>query len=441
MYRKSNKIIAKLARLTCWLKGAYADKSGASAIMFGLLLPALLGFSGLAIDAVFWVTTHNKQQSATDQAAITATHFLYRGARDSVLLGTANEHLARLYVNEFKDFSVQVNNPPSKGTHAGDNHAVEVIVSKVQPAFFAKVFGVEEVTVKTRAVSWYHASSDYCLLALHKNIDQAITLSGSIHADLKCGIASNSDSMESIYLSGSAWISSPAITAVGDIMVKGSASLNDGLHPLMPYSPPITDPYGPAGRNLQVPNFPTSCKERNTVITKDTVLEPGRYCGGIHFSGGNITLKPGTYIIDKGSFKATGGTMLTGEGVTIVLTGSGNNYAGLDIAGNTSMSLHAPTTDPTFKGILFFQDPEAPDYQGSKLRTNKILGNADIALSGAIYFPKQEVVFSGGANGKTNCLQLVANQITITGQASITNSCDLSNGTDQIARLSIKLVE
>lgn len=439
-YRSNNTVSACCTAIRRWT-GLAVDERGASAIMFGLILPALIGFVGLALDAVFWLDAHNKQQAATDQTALTVAHSLLRNSDQNQLHALTSQHLAKIYGDDYSGYKITVNNPPLAGQMIGDATAVELIVRKWQPVFFLKLFGLEQVRVSTRAVSRYNTATDYCILALDQIRDRAASFTGSSDVDLDCGIASNSTSMESVYMSGSVQVSSPAVTAVGDILVTDSASLNDGRHPLMPYSPPITDPYGPAGRNLQVPQMPTSCTERNTVLTKNTTLKPGRYCGGLHIAGGNIKLKPGTYIIDKGDLKVVGGASFTGTDVTIVLTGSGKDYAGLDIAGDASLSLHAPSTDPMFKGVLFFQDPDAPTYQGNKPISNKLNGNSDMALTGAVYFPSQQVDFQGATGGNTSCLQLVARTVTFSGSGAITNSCASSSGTETISRFSIKLVE
>jgi hypothetical protein len=410
--------------------------------MYGLLLPGMLGMAGLALDAVSWETARNRQQAATDQSAISAAQMLYRGADANALASAVRAHLAKLYGRDFAALTVAVHNPPLAGAAAGDAGSIEVEVSQPQPLYFSRIVNVDQVTLRTRAVSRYRHSEDFCLLALSSHADSAMALSGSSTTSLGCGIAANSDSDTSVYVSGSASVSAPSVSAVGDILVKDSASLDAGDHPLQPHSLPIDDPYGPAGRNLQVPQFPTACSQRNTKINSDTTLAPGRYCGGIQLTGGNVTLAPGTYIMDGGNLKATGNVSITGTGVTLVLTGSGNKYAQLDVSGGTRINLSAPTADPMFKGVLIFQDPSSPATQGNNTVVNKLNGSADMRLQGALYFPSQALDFSGAQNGNTSCLQLVAKEVSITGNSRITNVCDSSStGVEKIERSQIKLIE
>src|SRR5688572_21695952 len=49
------------------------DTSGATAIMFGLALPVLLGMAGVAVDYTSWTNQQQKLQKAADAAALAAT--------------------------------------------------------------------------------------------------------------------------------------------------------------------------------------------------------------------------------------------------------------------------------------------------------------------------------------------------------------------------------
>ncbi len=417
------------------------DNVGAASILFGIIIPVLIGFTGMGIDAVYWYMERNKLQAATDQAVISAAHVL-RTSQDVVDIASgANHHLQKLYTAEFPTLSVQINSPPTTGAQAGNNLAVELLVQKPQPVFFLQLFQVQNVSINSRAVSLVTDEGENCLLGLSKTEDRAVEFSGSVNVDLNCGIASNSESGESAYFSGNSQVTTTGVTAVGDIVANSAPQYSSDDARLRPFSPPVIDPYGPEGRNLQVPSFPTACTSHKLTLTNDTVLSPGRYCGGLSVHGGNITLQPGTYIIDGGNFKANGTANISGNDVTIVLTGNGSKYAKLDIEAGVELSLSAPSSGGSLDGVVIFQDPQAPTYQGSNVNRNKILGNANLSLSGAIYIPKQEVLFSGGSGGAMTCLQLVGYKLTISGDTRITDNCDASTGAATISQSRIKVVE
>jgi hypothetical protein len=77
----------------------------------------------------------------------------------------------------------------------------------------------------------------------------------------------------------------------------------------------------------------SGCDHNNYHTTNTETLNPGVYCGGMQLNVGpgnsgsaNVTLNPGIYYLDGGSLTVNAGTTLTGTGVTLVFTGSGNDW-------------------------------------------------------------------------------------------------------------------
>src|SRR5690606_1540313 len=81
-----------------------------------------------------------------------------------------------------------------------------------------------------------------------------------------------------------------------------------------------------------------------------STLQPGKY-GKIVEIDGNVTLAPGVYYCSAG-FRATKGSKITGEGVTIYV----DQTKLLDITQDVSWNLTAPTTGPT-AGIAIMGNP------------------------------------------------------------------------------------
>jgi hypothetical protein len=85
--------------------------------------------------------------------------------------------------------------------------------------------------------------------------------------------------------------------------------------------------------------------------------------------------------------------------------------------------------------LLFFGDRTQPDA------VNKINGNATTSFQGAIYFPSQYVQFLGNFGGNHACLQVIADRIDYTGNATFNSNC-AGTGVKQIITVgNIKLVE
>lgn len=60
------------------LKSSFlADADGGVALIFGLIVPCLVGFAGVGVDATYWLMERNKLQASTDNAAISSAHAVH----------------------------------------------------------------------------------------------------------------------------------------------------------------------------------------------------------------------------------------------------------------------------------------------------------------------------------------------------------------------------
>jgi hypothetical protein len=155
-------------------------------------------------------------------------------------------------------------------------------------------------------------------------------------------------------------------------------------------------------------------------------LSPGLYYGGINITGNAaITFNPGTYIIAGGGLSVTGNSTLSGQGVTFYLTSGSGGYGPVDITGNSTINLSAPTSG-SLEGILFFQDRSIP--AGSAAST--LIGNASSTFNGALYFPTTGLTYAGNS-AVSGYTFIIANTITMTGNSAANlgnNYSSLSNG-------------
>jgi len=90
------------------------------------------------------------------------------------------------------------------------------------------------------------------------------------------------------------------------------------------------------------------------LVTGKTELEPGVYCGGLNIIGGDVKLKPGTYILNNGGLVVASGGKLQGENVGFYLTGA-LGLSTIQFAPSSTISLTAPKTGD-MSGMLFFED-------------------------------------------------------------------------------------
>ena len=111
----------------------------------------------------------------------------------------------------------------------------------------------------------------------------------------------------------------------------------------------VPDPY----QNVPVPSEQgQGCTRHNYTAKTMVTLDPGVYCGGI---GLNASAEPRHLFNRPRKPQRERHATLTGTGVTLVFTSSGNNYASATINGGATVNLTAPATGST-AGIVLFGD-------------------------------------------------------------------------------------
>ena len=108
------------------------------------LLSVLLGIAALVIDVGAWYQAKHRLQSVADAAALAAVQEL--PAADP---GPAAEVAARFA----KVNGSPLGSPPRFTSTELPYDTVEVVVEREHPAFFARIFGIDSVTIRARAVA------------------------------------------------------------------------------------------------------------------------------------------------------------------------------------------------------------------------------------------------------------------------------------------------
>jgi hypothetical protein len=67
---------------------------------------------------------------------------------------------------------------------------------------------------------------------------------------------------------------------------------------------------------------------------------------------------------------------------------------------------------------LFFGDRAA-----TSSNSNQIAGTNSSTFTGVLYFPTQQLTYTGTSGASTTCTQLIADMITMTGTTGISNAC------------------
>lgn len=340
--------------------------------LMALALAVLLGAAALAIDVGYLRYQQRAEQSAADGAAIAgAGELAYPDAAD-VVAAARSDAASNGYTDDGgATVSVTVNHPPSSGAYSGNTNAVEVIVKKKHPAFFALIYGSGGQWVSARAVAQLNTNGLYCIYALAGNIDLRGGGRGGITAPT-CGLITN----QNLIVTGQATVDA---SSIGYVL----AGPGGGSYPLAQPEPaiPATDPCPtiPAcayltDLTLHNPGLlHTGCQP----FPAANPLPPGEYCVPL---SGSLTLSPGLFVLDQGMSSGD----VTGTGVTIYNAGT----TGLRYNGNVNVILSAPASGPT-AGLVYYQPASNP----ATFTKNGAAGTVN--FTGGFYAPSSAMTFNG----------------------------------------------
>jgi Flp pilus assembly protein TadG len=442
-------------------------RRGAVLVITALLLPVLLGVTGLVIDVGLMLVLSRRTQNAADAAAMAAAVDLLQGRSATVARATAQAYVQTH--NGLSTATVTTNIPPSRGPYAGNSRFVEVIVQSPLQTVLIQVLGVNRgQTVRRLAVAGMRPiGATPGVIALNPNARPGISLGGGSSLRVNGTIIVNSeggglDEWGSPIGNGNSGVamsaSNNATIQANDIQVVGGVNTPSNFlnyDPSNPNSPlhtramPVPDPF------LYLPPPMVSNGANPTVYPAVSVsgsdsvtLGPGVY-PSIKISSGTVVFQPGIYIIRGGDLQVTE-EKVTANGVMFYLTGSDYNVSTgwpdiADLAkappadGNPSfgsVTINAglkfwglDNTSSPFNGMLFYQ--RRLNTNAFSLQGNSSAGN----LSGTIYTKWAQMKISGQGNYGA---QFVVNDVALSGNGTV----NIDYGTTTLARSNqVALVE
>lgn len=383
-------------------------KGGNIAVITALAAPVMVAFCGLGADTGYWFFRQRDLQGAADIAAYNGAVALEADGSQARVESTATTGASGNGWTSSKG-TITVNTPPTSGPNQ-NNHSVEVLLNENEDRYFTSILSSTKVPIAVRAVATYDPTQTACMLGLNKSKSNTVQFWGNANANFQgCNIVSDSSSSNGFSVGGAANVTAPCVDTVGGDYVTATLTLTSCAS-VKTKASYVYDPYVNVGSPPVGP-----C----TAMPSGGTIDPATYCGGMSFSG-SVTVDPGVYVVNGGTLKINANAILTGTGVTFYLT----NGATLQINGSAKMNLSAPTTGP-FAGLLFYGDRTQPTDK------NTINGDASSTLTGAIYFPSQEVDFLGNFSGANGCMQVVSDTIYYTGSATFSTNCS-GSGTKKI---------
>jgi len=411
------------------LKKLWRDRRGNALAIAGAALPLIIGSAGLASDTIQWALMKRQLQRTADSAALAGVYGkMSSQAVSTGTCSTANSQpvyrdvYTQSNANTRLDTTVSctVGTPASPWNGSG-YQAVQVTVSAQRAMAFSGFFLSTAPTITASATAAVVQSGKYCVIALKNNSGTGISFSGNPTVNLGCGLKSNAKGGTSVDATGSPSITASPVAAVGKI--TGTAEFPAGTT-FQPYSAPQTDPFG----SVTAPAVPNGCNQgalrgsATTVTVTGTAASPAVVCySTLKLTSGNVaSFTDAVIILNGGDLDIGAQSTLNCTRCTFVLTSSdGTAPGGITINGGATVNMSPPTTG-TYANLVIYKDRRATNTCNN---CNKINGNSSSTISGGIYVPTQEVQFDGSGSMNTACVQLVAWQVTFTGNASISNTC------------------
>ena len=420
--------------MVSFLKKLWSDKRGNALIIAAASLPMVIGSAGLASDTIQWTLWKRQLQKSADSAAIagvyakiqaqtvtTAVDYDIDNGNNFIRSGSAAKKMLLL--------NAPVVGYPAAGTDF--DNAVSVQLKLQKTLGFTSVFLSSAPIITANATAAAVVSGDYCAQAQINTNATGISAGGSATVNLKCGMITNSISMDAAVAFGSSSVTSSPVAAVGGL----DATDNWGTGTtLLPFTIAQPDPFA----DISPPAIPSGCNNWSD-NPSDTQTYPSTVptvpvCLRNFTVKGTLNLRPGTYII-TGDMRVNSGAKLSCTGCTFVLTNSvPSNTGTVDINGGAQLNLTAPDSG-IYKGILFYSNRGA-----NPSAINRINGNSSSFFKGAFYFPHQEVIFNGNAGVTFGCIKLVSWKLTFTGNSSIDNVCPADWYGDRFKGRHVRLV-
>jgi hypothetical protein len=385
-------------------------------VFVAVSMVVLMGFLALTLDVGAGNRQRRIAQTAADAAALAGAAEIWRNITDAgVIIPAAQAEATRNGFNDADaDVTVQVFYlpGPSTGPYAGNPEYVEVQIDKTIPTIFAGIFNFASLTVHTRAVAGVGSYALNCVYSLDPSGPKAIEVINGGVMTTNCGISINSTNPNALDVNQAGVID----TQGGGIAIAGGWSGNKPPTPTPSTGAPLFE--NPL-KDLTMPTVGSCDHPIKTIVSGTMTLSPGVYCGGIEVTTGErANLQPGLYIINGGGITIGNSGQFYGDEITLINTFDATHpYAPFTFGTGCKAKLTAPTSGD-WKGILMFQDPDAP---ADVVNTFACASDESPELTGTVYFPTQTFFFDGSNTLTEIEGTVIAKNVTVSGRVEVTN--------------------
>lgn len=408
------------------------DESGNFATLTAIAFVPVIGAAAVVIDLGAAYVEAAKLQAALDSAALSAVRSFGEGASEDETTKEASDIF-------FGNFTVPANSEPLPEEDGLSSFSLTLVhgapedTATAAYGFNYKPMFLERLPfeISKRAIAARVPGIEACILALHPTQYRSFEVSGSADIDMSgCTITANSTDAQAIYVGGSGKLKAECLYSAGGISIdpnvvqlacpephEKSSRVPDPFKYKKPPAAAAWTSLSGCGQNFvsggggngdcngtgRTPNG----NNAGYVVT----LKPGTY-GGLELKG-KINLEPGSYIIDGGSLQLTSQSVVTGHGVTFFLI----NDASLLIHGGATFDI-TPSLLGDWAGFSIVAEH-------GNTESAVINGNSSSSLTGIVYMPDTgEIQYSGNGATGGECIRIIAQEITLTGNSYFKMDCD-----------------
>jgi Flp pilus assembly protein TadG len=335
-------------------------QKGSIIVLFALLLPTILAFTGLAVDLSYVYVQRSHMQNVADAAALAG----------ATKLGTSNDAaqtLAETYITKNRDASDSGETVGYTFPSENNLKKIRVDITKDVPLFFWRYFGFDTMNLTVHATSSYQGASknifDYSIISgspngiLNLGPGGGNTYNGAIHSNYKISQGGGTNKATGDIT---------AVTAKNDMWSTTSSSFTYDKSKAIGGQPSIDISVANSGLSSLI----NKIKSQNTYSGNYTDgLDLSKFGEGIYVTG---SFKP-SYVKWDGSLDTT--TIVIADG-DIVFPGnngktmsSNNHIIFCSLNGNITF-----TYNGTFYGILYAPNGNINLYMGGSTFNGSIVG-------------------------------------------------------------------
>lgn len=375
------------------------DEHGAVAVMVALCLVPMIGFMALAIDLGDARQRKAQAQNSADFAALAAAGVLLNNGTASAARAEARTYITR---NDFSGADAVVNSPPVSGPRTGDANCIEVMPSESRGTTFARVFGIDSMSIGARAVGCLNPplGGPYAVFAGSTTCAEAVSFSGSGRT-VNGGVHSNND----MKIKSNGTVVNGYVTYLKGDAPAGNIEYNPSTHNPTRLSSTLEYPdhfeiadYRPLGSKgllaeglLRYHYAPLG-------------IDPAWLTANLKLNALTKTMAPGIYYTPGDVHLNVAGLNSHAEGVTIVAEG------------NIHINSNNVTITPwDLDGLLLYSSKNQPSCSAGQA-VIKLNGNSH-SWEGIMYAPQGPIDFSGTNVTSSLKGRLVGQTVSLSGSS------------------------